>query len=280
MKTNKKLKKILLLSAFAILALLLLACEIWKCELFNCDEDAYLTATRLIGAAIAFILIIYSSLGNVLKIRLRGLGRAVLFTLPCWLIAINNFPFIALITGEAQLSASAGKIALYAFQCLCVGLFEELAFRGCIFLFALDGHRKSTFDLFLAIVISSAIFGAVHFVNVFAGASIISVILQIGYSFLIGGMCSVVLMKTGCIWHCVLIHAVYNFCGGVVPTLGGGEIWNTPTVVLTVIVSLAVAAYVVVSLLRIDPKSLGYMFGEKSAKAETITSYSDTIIEK
>lgn len=268
MKTNKKLKKILFLSAFSILTLLLLACEIWKDKLFCCNEDAYLTATRLIGAAIAFSIILYSSFGNVFKIRLSRLGRAILFTIPCWLIAINNFPFIAIITGEAHISTSAWKIALYAFQCLCVGLFEELAFRGCIFLFALDGHRKSTFDLFLAIVISSAIFGAVHLVNVFAGASIGSVILQIGYSFLIGGMCSVVLMKTGCIWHCVLIHAVYNFCGGVVPALGGGEIWNTPTIVLTVIVSVAVAVYVVISLFKIDVASLGYIFNEKPKKAE------------
>lgn len=280
MKTSKKFKNILFISVFSILALLLLACEIWKSKLFCCNDDAYLTTTRLIGAAIAVIIILYSSLGNVLKIKVRGLGRAILFTLPCWLIAINNFPFISIITGEAYISASAEKIALYAFQCLCVGLFEELAFRGCIFLFALDTHRKSTFDLFLAIVISSAIFGAVHLVNVLAGASIGSVVLQIGYSFLIGGMCSVVLMKTGCIWHCVLIHAVYNFCGGVVPTLGGGEIWNTPTVALTVIVSLAVAAYVVVSLLRIDPKGLGYIFGEKPSETEITTPHSDTIIEK
>ena len=269
MKIDKKLKKILFLSSFSVLVLLLLACEIWKTKLFCCDEDAYLTTTRLIGAAIAFIIALYSSFGNIFKIRARGLGRAILFTLPCWLIAINNFPFIALITGEAQLASSAGDIALYAFECLCVGLFEELAFRGCIFLFALDGHRKSTFDLFLAIVISSAIFGAVHMVNVFAGASIGSVVLQIGYSFLIGGMCSVVLMKTGCIWHCVLIHAVYNFCGGVVPTLGGGRIWNTPTVILTVVVSLAVAAYVIISLIKIDPATLGYIFNEKPKETET-----------
>ena len=270
MKTNQKLKKILFISAFSTLTMLLLVCEVWKSKFFCCNEDAYLTTTRLIGAAIAFSIILYSSLGNVFKIRARGLGRAILFTLPCWLIAINNFPFIAIITGEAHISASVAKIALYALQCLCVGLFEELAFRGCIFLFALDGHRKSTFDLFLAIVISSAIFGAVHLVNVFAGASIGSVILQIGYSFLIGGMCSVVLMKTGCIWHCVLIHAVYNFCGGVVPTLGAGEIWNAPTIVLTVIVSVAVAAYVAISLLKIDIASLGYIFNEKPKKAEDI----------
>ena len=118
MKANKKLKKILFLSVFSILVLLLLACEIWKSKLFCCDEDAYLTTTRLIGAAIALTIMLYSALGNVLKIRIAGLGRAILFTLPCWLIAINNFPFIALISGEAQISASAADSAL----CLSVPL--------------------------------------------------------------------------------------------------------------------------------------------------------------
>ena len=268
MKENKKLKKIIFISVFSILVALLLVCEIWKVSLFDGDENSYLSVTRLIGAAVALIIMWYSSLGNVLKISSKGLGRAILFTIPCWIIAINNFPFIAILSGEAHITASAGDIAVYALQCLCVGLFEELAFRGCIFLLALDTHRKSSFDLFLAIVISSAIFGVVHLVNVIAGASIGSVILQIGYSFLIGGMCSVVLMKTGCIWHCVLIHAVYNFCGGVVPELGTGVIWNTPTIILTVIVSVAVAAYIVQALLRIDPAELGYIFNEKPKEQE------------
>ena len=79
-----------------------------------------------------------------------------------------------------------------------------------------------------------------------------------------------VLLRTGCLWHCILIHAVYNFCGGVIPALGGGVIWDTPTVVLTVIVSLAVAAYVIISLIRTEPEKIGVLFDKRTTKEETV----------
>ena len=113
---------------------------------------------------------------------------------------------------------------------------------------------------FLALILSSAVFAVVHLVNLFMGAGLGATVLQIGYSFLIGGMCSVVLMKTGSIWHCVLLHAVYNFCGGVVPTLGGGDWWDTPTVILTVVLSVLVTAYVVVMLFRMDPRETDKLY--------------------
>ena len=73
-----------------------------------------------------------------------------------------------------------------------------------------------------------------------------AVFLQIGYSSLIGAMCSVVLLKTSNIWLCVIIHGIYNFAGALVPRCGEGEIWDLFTVVLTAIVSVAVAAYMIV----------------------------------
>ena len=272
LKDKKKLKKELYIAAAVILSLLLVACEIWRGELFGCSENSeelYLLTTRIIGGFFAILLIFFCGYQNILKIDVKTIGAALLFTLPCWLIPINNFPIIPYFSGNASIDAPASAILFYAFQCLCVAFFEELAFRGCIFMFILQGRRRSTFDLFTNIVISAAVFGIIHMVNLFSGASPVSVILQIGYSFLIGGMYSVVLMKTGSVWHCVLMHAVYNFCGGVVPRFGQGEIWDTPTIILTVVVSIAVAAYVVISLIRIDPHKLGYIFNEKNDKMKT-----------
>ncbi|MBQ8141397.1 MAG: CPBP family intramembrane metalloprotease [Clostridia bacterium] len=267
---KKKAKNYFLIAGAALNMLVLLGFEIWRDAIFGSGESSdawYFLSTRFFGALLCLFLIFYCSYQNILKIKFRTLHKAILFTLPCWLIAINNFPIISYFSGNAYISGSKPEILFYFLQCLCVGLFEELAFRGCIFMMVLQRRRRSTKDLFWAIVISSAIFGAIHLVNIFAGASPISVILQIGYSFLIGGMCSVILMKTGCIWHCALIHAVYNFCGGVVPELGGGVIWDTPTVILTVVVSLAVAAYVIFSLLRIDVKKVGDIFIEEKEKS-------------
>ena len=95
--------------------------------------------------------------------------------------------------------------------------------------------------------------------------------LQIGYSFLIGGMCSVVLLKTGNIWYCVILHAVYNFAGGVVPNCGSGIIWDTPTVILTAVVAVAVAAYVIALLFRIKPCEIYGILNDSEERVKTNT---------
>ena len=97
-------------------------------------------------------------------------------------------------------------------------------------------------------------------VNLLMGASLGGVIQQIGYSFLIGAMCSVVLYKTANLWLCVLLHAVYDFCGGLVPALGEGIIWDTPTIIITVILAVVVTIYMVVLLFRIKPQELDRIY--------------------
>ena len=129
-------------------------------------------------------------------------------------------------------------------------MFEEFAFRGVVFLSILEKRRKNTLDVFISIVLTSAVFAVVHLFNIFGGASPVAVLMQIGYSFLIGGMCSVVLLRTANIWLCVILHATFNFCGYFMPTLGDGTWWDTPTVVITVLLSIVVTAYIVVSLIR------------------------------
>ena len=268
MAISEKGKKYLYFAAMIFVMLIIAVCEMFKGDIFGNAENSiavYEITTRALGGILCVILIFYCSYQNILKIKFKGLGRAILFTLPCWVIAINNFPIISYFSGNAYIDAPMSAVMIYAAQCLCVGFFEEMAFRGCVFMLALQGRRRSVKDVFWAIVISSAVFGALHLVNIFT-SSPIAVILQIGYSFLIGGMCSVVLLKTHNIWHCVFLHAVYNFCGGVVYQLGGGETWDTPTIIITVIFSLAVTAYIVFSLLRINTAELGYMFGEDSRK--------------
>lgn len=271
---EKKLKNIAFFAAMGVLSALLIVGEIFRVDIFGegADaEDTYLLATRVIGAALCLLLMFYCGYQNALKLRLRGLLGAVLFTLPCWAIAINNFPIIPFFFGNAYISGETSAILFYALQCLFVGLFEELAFRGCVFMMVLQGRRKTNLDLFWSIVISSAVFGALHVVNLLVGASSpLAVILQIGYSFLIGGMCSVVLMKTGSVWHCVLIHAVYNFCGGVVPRFGGGDIWTAPEIALTAVVAVAVAIYVIVALIKMDTGELDRLYKTKKKDAQEV----------
>ena len=84
--------------------------------------------------------------------------------------------------------------------------------------------------------------------------------MQIGYSFLIGAMCSVVLMKTANIWICVILHAIFNFCGALVPNCGDGTIWEPFTVTLTVIIAVGTTVYMVLSFLRIKTEEMEKIF--------------------
>ena len=267
MKATVKNRLALMLCAALLLALT--AMEIFKNGIFGQLEYGdyiYMIATRITGAVACIVFMYIYSVTSALTPRITL--KAFLVFLPCMAVAVNNFPFIPFLSGEAYINGAPIKIALYALACLSVGLFEEMAFRGCIFTAVLQRVGRKKAGVFWAIVISSVIFGAVHIVNVIAGASFGAVILQIGYSFLIGGMCAVILVRTRNIWYCVILHSVYNFAGGVVPECGGGVIWTLPEIILTAAVAVAVASYVIYMLVRITPDDIEKLLNEDGASKQ------------
>lgn len=260
---QNRAKKFLCMPVFIISGLLLLICELFRDHIFGIGDLSgimYSLISSALGIILCMSLIFYCEFSGILKIYGKGLWRKVLCILPCWVIAINNFPIIPFALGQACIDSNIPDILLFALQCLFVGIFEELAYRGCVFMLILRSNRGSTSQIFSAVIISSALFGVVHIVNLFAGGGPIATLLQVGYSFLIGAMCCFVLLRTGSIWHCALIHAVYNFCGGLVANYGTGSIWTIPEVILTIVVSLIVAVYVTFALLKTDKKYADALF--------------------
>lgn len=127
----------------------------------------------------------------------------------------------------------------------------------------LEKKRSTTKEIFWTTVVSSAIFGAVHLLNLLGGAGVGPTIMQIGYSFLIGGMCSIVLLKTKNVWLCALLHGIFDFCGFLLPTLGRGTWWDTPTIIITVVLAVFTAIYMIFALIRITPQSIESLFDKE-----------------
>ncbi len=223
-----------------------------------------MTLTRGLGGIVFLVLLWYLGYRVLNPVRMP-FWRSLIFCLPAFAVVINNLHIYTLITGVEKVTAGGGMIALLALECFCVGLFEEMAFRGVVFLGILEKRRGRVLDIVIAIVISSVIFGIVHSLNFFY-MSPGAVIQQIGYSFLIGAMCSVVLIKTKNIWICVILHAIFNFGGALVPTLGEGFVWDTPTVVVTVIIAVFTVAYMTVSLIKTPTSELDDIYLKKSKK--------------
>lgn len=259
------------LAVMAVALPLLLYLEIAKPTL---SEDPVLaplmsmTLTRLLGAAV-FLILLLSEGYRVLNPIQKPFWRALLFALPPFLVVVNNMPILSMLWGDAYIVHSAPVYWVwFALECLAIGLFEELAFRGVIFLMFAEKRHATRKGLFWSLILTSAVFGGVHLINVFMGAGIGGVILQIGYSFLIGAMCSVVLLKTRNIWLCVLLHAIYDFSGTLMPTLGAGTWWDTPTVIFTAVLAVATTAYLVWQFFVLDLGRVGEIYKEQPLKRE------------
>lgn len=257
-------RKVCLIVILAVLPILLWL-EIFKPTL---SEDSILsplitmTLTRGLGAAVFLALLLHEGF-RVMNPLQKPFGRSILFIIPPLLVVVNNMPILSMLWGDAYIIHGALAYWLwFALECLAIGLFEELAFRGVIFLMLAEKRHTTRRGLFWSLILTSAVFGAVHLVNVLLGAGIGGVILQIGYSFLIGAMCSVVLLKTRNIWLCVLLHAIYDFSGNLLPTLGGGSWWDTPTVIFTALLAVATTAYLVWQFFTLDLRRVEEIFAK------------------
>ena len=270
MKT--KSKNTLIRALFFVFLGALLAVEISYATL-QYNNEIYLLMSRLFGGCACMIFMIDFSITKILF----PLGNKKLIPLlrivPAFIIAINNFPFVSFFSGDCFINAGTGSILLFALSCFCTGFFEEMAFRGCAFMLLLKKRTQSRAKIFLAILLSSVVFGVIHFVNVFFGVSPAAVLMQIGYSALIGALCSLVLLLTRNIWLCVILHATYNFCGGLIDLEKAAESvqWTSSQMIFTAVVAVIVAIYFVILFFKM-PISLGEdLFDVKPVKNQEET---------
>lgn len=211
------------------------------------------------------------------KILIPGISlKSFLITLPFLIVALNNFPFIPLFSGSAKLLTNDfADFFCYSLACIGISVFEESVFRGVVFSSLLrkfcaekdssgacrgdiktdqnelfergnESAKKNKYGEFWAVALSSALFGAVHLVNLIAGASVVSVVMQVGYSFLIGAMCSISMLETGNIYSAIILHAVFDF-GGLLTDYGmlSGVIWTAENIIFTSVVGIIVFVYAV-----------------------------------
>lgn len=212
--------------------------------------------TRILGG-IAFIIILARLGYNYLNPFRKPFFRSLIVIIPGFIIAVNNFPIIAYLDGRAYISAPFYEIYYFALESFSVGLFEEIIFRGLILVVLLDRLPSTVKGTFLAVVISSLIFGVTHLFNIFTGASVGFTLLQVSYSFLMGLMWAVVFIKTKNIWMSIILHSSYNFFGMVLFTLGivNGR-FDTFTLITTIVLALVVSSYYFYLFVRIEPKSI------------------------
>lgn len=128
----------------------------------------------------------------------RGSQRQYLYWLPLAVIASVN------LWGGLTVPEEPLEMLLHIVSMICVGLIEELIFRGLLYkALRRDGVKQ-------AMLISSLTFGIGHIVNLLSGAPVVSTLLQIGYATALGFLFTVLFERSGSLIPCVVTHSVNN----------------------------------------------------------------------
>lgn len=100
----------------------------------------------------------------------------------------------------------ASVLLLILINAMLVGFSEELMFRGAL----LQAFRNVT-TIWPAILLTSAVFGAIHSLNVFITGDLKAALIQSSAAFLSGFVFLALRLRTGSLWPAILIHGLWDF---------------------------------------------------------------------
>ena len=181
----------------------------------------------------------------------KGSLVGMLWALPCFMVAFVNFPYSALINGTASITR-VDLMGLYILYVFGISLIEELVFRGTILILIADLLTNKRHKPLLTVLFSALVFALFHLTNIFVGADIGYTLLQCVYTFLIGAMLSMVMLKSHNVWLCILIHTIFDFGGLIIFNIGVGDPWDLTFWILTIVSGLLCAGHVIFSLIKLE----------------------------
>lgn len=196
-------------------------------------------------------------LGYIVGVKPCGGSIAFLLGLT---VAAANFPLIPLLSGGLVLVGDGWDIALFALSCVATAALEEILFRSLLFSVIGTFFKTVKFGETYALLITNAAFALSHLFNLIAGAGVETTFIQVGYSFLIGCACSVVLIASRSIIFPVIVHTVFNF-GGTLASAGvaTGNHWDLPSVIIMACVAVAAGAGLTVYYFKNRKKAREYL---------------------
>ena len=211
------------------------------------------TVPRLTISLFLIVLMVVKGYSETFKPK--WCGTHLLWSIPCFLVAIVNFPFAALLRGAAVIER-VDLLWLFLLKCIAIALLEEIFFRALLLPLFMERFAKNRYCVFISVSGSSILFALMHLFNLFFGAGVGETMLQVGYTFLIGCMLAVMMLKTKNIWLCVIVHAMFDVGGTIVADLGSGPFQDTTFWILTAVFGLLCAVHIIFSLKQIHNRFL------------------------
>jgi len=123
-----------------------------------------------------------------------------------WLFWLPFVPVVGNLLGGLSVT-DPRQIMLFFLMAVLSGFVEETLFRGLILRALLPT------GIWRAALISAALFGGMHILNVLSISSPAYALLQVGYAAAIGFGYAALVIRTGTIWPLILAHFLTNFAG-------------------------------------------------------------------
>ena len=158
-------------------------------------------------AILALIIMIHDGNSYVFTQKREKFKKSVLLGFPILLFACLHLVISITEIKNFNLSNFLNLI-LYTFS---IGVFEEFIFRGWILNEFLENYGDSRKKVFISILLSSLIFGLIHFDNVLVVQELIYTIFQILNATAMGFLLGTIYFRTKNIWSVIFLHAFWDF---------------------------------------------------------------------
>lgn len=217
-------------------------------SVFSFGESVGFALEIVCRALVVFLAVVFAKICGFKLFAKSRIGLLRIFILFLGLlVCINNFPIIGLISGKVTFNSDA-KIVRYVLYCAAIAVAEEFVFRGLIMPLTGLGVREKPHAPFLTVLISSSVFALCHLFNIFS-AGVAPTLLQVGYTFLTGGLFGAAYLITENLIFPILLHFVFDIGGLMFSTpfgIASGNMWDTVTVIITAVLGIiATTVYVV-----------------------------------
>lgn len=128
-----------------------------------------------------------------------GVGAWAMLSVPLLVVIINLFDV------QTTLAWAGSKVAYYAAFCALVAFVEEGLYRGLFMKWLLPKGWA------VAVLVSSAVFGVTHALNLLGGQSVVQTTLQIAFALLFGLVAALLRLRLGSLLPLMLWHFLFDF---------------------------------------------------------------------
>lgn len=131
-----------------------------------------------------------------------------------------------MLTGEIKIDTTRPLVILaYLMVYLSTGFFEEILCRGLVYSLLINKWGRKRSGCYLAMILSSVLFGMVHFIHYFLGnASLIATIAQAIYATFIGVFFVACVVRNHSIYPAIILHGIVDIAGRLREIAVGGGI--------------------------------------------------------